>query len=164
MVNEKIKEAINEQINKEFFSAYLYLSMGMYFESNNLKGVAGWLFIQYKEELTHAEKFIGYLNEIGGRVILKKIDEPKKEWKSILQAFEDAYKHEQFISQSIDKIVDMAFKEKDFATHNFLQWFIKEQVEEEAQTYEIVQKIKLIGTEKMSLYMLNKELGERKLK
>jgi len=161
MIKERIQDAINEQISREFFSAYLYLAMGMYFESKYLRGIAKWFFVQYKEELKHAEKFISYLNEKGGRVFLKAVPEPKKEWNGALDAFEEAYNHERFITESIEKIMKIAVEEDDFATQNLLNWFIDEQVEEEAQTYEIVQKIKLIGEQGQALYMLDKELGQR---
>ena len=145
MISEKMENELNEQINKELFSSYLYLSMAAYFESTNLNGFASWLSVQAQEELIHAMKIYGFVNERGGTVDLKAIEAPKKKWKSPLDAFEDAYAHEQMISRSIDAIVDKAIAEKDHATNNFLQWYIKEQVEEEATADEIVQKIKLSG-------------------
>jgi len=161
MIKENIQKAINEQINKEFYSAYLYLAMANYFESRNLKGIAKWLFVQDKEEIGHADKFIDFLNERGGRVELTHIEAPKKDWASVLEAFEDAYNHEVFISDSINKIVELAREEKDFATEVFLGWFVKEQVEEEEQTLDIVMKLKLIGETGQALYMLDKKLGQR---
>ncbi|MGB9695074.1 MAG: ferritin [Caldisericaceae bacterium] len=161
MIKENIQKAINEQINKEFFSAYLYLSMAQYFETKNLTGMAKWLFIQYKEELSHAEKFMGYMNERGGVVELTTIEKPKTMWSSTLEAFEDAYNHEVFISESINKIAGIARAENDFATEDFLAWFINEQLEEEQQTLDIVLKLKLIGEAGQALYMLDKELGQR---
>lgn len=161
MIKESVQKAINEQINKEFYSAFLYLAMAENFEAMNLKGAAHWLFTQYKEELGHAEKFMVYMNEVGGRVELKAIDAPKREWKSILEAFEDAYKHEVFISESIHKIMDLATRENDFPTQNFLQWFISEQVEEEEQTLAIVQKARLVGEQGYAIYMLDRELAQR---
>ncbi|MGC8721370.1 MAG: ferritin [Caldisericaceae bacterium] len=161
MIKENIQKAINEQINKEFFSAYLYLSMAQHFETKNLTGMAKWLFIQYKEELSHAEKFMGYMNERGGVVELTTIEKPKTKWGSTLEAFQDAYNHEVFISESINKIAGIARTENDFATEDFLAWFINEQLEEEQQTLDIVLKLKLIGEAGQALYMLDKELGQR---
>ncbi|MEF3245167.1 MAG: ferritin [Caldisericaceae bacterium] len=161
MIDESLVNVINEQINKEFYSAYLYLSMGQYFEKRNLKGFGRWFYIQYKEEIKHAEKLISYLNERGGRVILKSIPEPKLEWNSALEAFSDAYEHERFITNSIEGLLKLAIEKDDFATQNMLNWFIDEQIEEEANTYLIVEKIKLIGENGQMLYMLDKELGAR---
>jgi ferritin len=161
MIKENIQKAINEQINKEFYSAYLYLSMAEYFESRNLKGMAKWLFVQYREEISHAEKFINHINERSGNVELSHIEKPTALWNSALEAFDDAYKHEVFISESINKIAQLARTENDFATEDFLSWFVKEQVEEEEQTLDIVLKLKLIGEAGQALYMLDKELGQR---
>jgi ferritin len=161
MIKKSIQKAINEQINKEFYSAYLYLAMANSFESRNLKGIAKWLFVQDKEEISHADKFIDFLNEREGRVELTHIEAPKKDWASVLEAFEDAYNHEVFISDSINKIVELAREEKDFSTEVFLGWFVKEQVEEEEQTLDIVMKLKLIGETGQALYLFDKELGQR---
>lgn len=161
MISERVQNAINEQINKEFYSAYLYLAMAEHFESRNLKGFARWFYVQYKEELKHAEKFISFLNERGGRVFLKAIPEPKANWSTALEAFTDAYNHERFITESIESVMKIAVEENDYATQNLLNWFIDEQVEEEEQTYLIVEKIKLVGESGQVLYLLDKELGAR---
>jgi len=159
MVKERVINAINEQINKEFYSAYLYLSMGQYFESRNLKGIAHWFYVQYKEEIKHGEKFITYLNQRGVRAVFKVISEPKQKWSSILEAFTDAYEHEKFITASIEGILRVAVEEEDFATQNLLDWYMDEQVGDEEKTRLLVEKIKLIGESGQGLYMLDKELG-----
>ncbi|AEH07564.1 ferritin [Methanothermococcus okinawensis] len=161
MIKDNILKALNEQINKEFFSAYLYLSMSAYAESIGLKGFAQWLKVQYQEELDHAMKFYNYVIERGGKIELEAIDKPKNEWSSILEVFEDGYKHEQFISESINNIMDLAVSEKDYATINMLQWFIDEQVEEESSFLEIVDKLKLLDGDRRGLFMIDKDLGQR---
>jgi ferritin len=153
--------AINEQINKEIFSAYLYYSMAAYFDSLNLEGFANWMKVQAKEELTHAQKLYDYIYDKGGVVELDSIDKPKKEWESPLEAFKDAYEHELSVTQSIDKLVDLAKELNDHATQNFLQWFVNEQIEEEANTKKIVDTLQMIGESKTALFMFNGQLGSR---
>ncbi|WP_456400002.1 ferritin [Mesoaciditoga sp.] len=160
-LSEKMAEAINKQINEEFYSAYLYLAMASYLESQKLKGAATWMEIQYQEEISHAMKFYAYMNERGARVVLKAIKEPQKEWNSMLEVFEDAYKHEQYITSLINDLANLAMEEKDHATLALLQWFINEQVEEEANTSEIVDKINFVKDSPNGLYMLDRELGQR---
>jgi len=161
MIKENILDALNKQINREFYSAYLYLSMSAYAESIGLKGFAQWLKVQSQEELDHAMKIYDYVIERGGKVKLYPIEEPKSEWSSIIEVFEDGYKHEVSITQSINEIVDLAMSEKDYATVNMLQWFVTEQVEEEASFSEILDKLKLIGDDKRGLFMVDIELGQR---
>ncbi|MBN1300378.1 MAG: ferritin [Melioribacteraceae bacterium] len=161
MASQKMIDTLNEQINKEMFSSYLYLSMSSYFSDKNLTGMAAWMKAQSAEETMHAMKIYDFVQNLGGKVILKKIDEPKNEWDSPKAAFEDALEHEKFISRSINEIIDLAISEKDHATHNFLGWFVTEQVEEEATASEIVDKFELIGDNKGGLYMLDRELGSR---
>lgn len=161
MIKEKIEEVINQQINAELYSGYLYLSMASYFESNNLNGFANWMHVQNLEEQSHAMKFYQYLNERGGRVKLMPIDGPKLEWKSPIEAFEDAYEHEQKVTAMINNMVEIAWAEKDHATYNMLQWFVDEQVEEEASALEIVEKLKMIGDAPGVMYMLDKEMSAR---
>ncbi len=161
MLSEKMEKALNEQVNAEFYSAYLYLSMAAYFESQGLDGFAKWMEAQTMEEMSHAKKIYDYINERGGRVILEAIEKPKVEWESPLEAFEDAYKHEKYVSSLINKLVDIAIDERDHATNNFLQWFVAEQVEEEASAEEIVQKLKLVGNKGNAIFMMNRELGQR---
>ena len=145
MLKEKIEKAINKQINAELWSGYLYLSMSSYFESIGLNGFANWMWIQAREEATHAIRLYKHVVERGGRVILTSIEKVPTQWKSPLVVFEETYKHEQKVTGLINNLTDLAIKEKDHATVNMLQWFIDEQVEEEASADEIVQKLKLIG-------------------
>ncbi|HDR91361.1 MAG TPA: ferritin [candidate division Zixibacteria bacterium] len=161
MIDKKMEGAINDQINAELFSAYLYLSMAAHFEDVGLAGMASWMKIQAQEEVFHAMKFFDFINERGGRVKLAAIEEPKFEWSSPLEVFEAGYKHEQYVTGRINDLVDIAEELKDRATFNFLQWYIEEQVEEEATADEIVNKLKLIGDNTSALFMLDKELGAR---
>lgn len=161
MVSQKINGALNEQLNKEMFSSYLYLSMAAYFENKNLTGMAQWMRMQSQEEYDHAIKFYDYILRVGGNVKLTAIDTPQTEWDSPLQIFEDSLKHEQFISKSIHKIMDLAIEESDHPTKSFLQWFVDEQVEEEDSVGQIVENFRLIGEDKSGLFMLDRELGSR---
>ncbi len=161
MLSEKMSRALNKQINAEMYSAYLYLSMAAYFESVSLSGFAKWMEMQTMEEMSHAKKMYDFVNERGGRVILETIEQPKTEWSSPLEAFEDAYKHEQYVTSLINSLVDLALEEKDHATNNFLQWFVAEQVEEEASADAIVQKLKLVGGKGNAIFMMDRELGQR---
>ncbi|MDK2906467.1 ferritin [Petrotoga miotherma DSM 10691] len=160
-LEDKMLNALNDQINKEIFSAYLYYSMAAYFDSMNLEGFANWMKVQAKEELTHAQKLYDYIYDKGGVVELDSIDKPKKEWENPLEAFKDAYEHELSVTQSIDKLVDLAKELNDHATQNFLQWFVNEQVEEEANTKKIVDTLQMIGESKTALFMYNGQLGSR---
>ena len=161
MINAKVESALNDQIQKEFYSAYLYLSMAAQFESMNLKGFAHWMQIQAGEEMKHAMKIYGHVNERGGKVILQQIGAPPSSWKSAKEMFLQAYQHEQKVTDSIDKIVELARTKKDNATEVFLQWFVNEQVEEEASTNEIAMKLQSIGDNAPALVMLDAELGKR---
>jgi ferritin len=161
MMNSKVEGALNDQIRKEFYSSYLYLSMAAQFESMNLKGFAHWMQVQANEETKHAMKIYGHVNERGAKVILQPIDAPPSNWKSPKEMFTEAYQHEQKVTESINKIVELARTEKDNATEVFLQWFVNEQVEEEASTNEITQKLQLIGDNAPALVMLDIELHKR---
>jgi len=163
MIKRKIQNELNEQLNKEIFSSYLYLSMAAYFERNNLSGMSSWMRIQSIEEHEHAMKFYDFIIKVGGTVKLKAIKEPKNEWKSAKDVFEDALAHEQFISQSINKLTDLAIAESDHATKTFLHWFVEEQVEEEATVQQIVDNFKLLGNDKSGLFLMDRELGARTL-
>jgi len=154
-------DELNKQVNAELYSSYLYLSMAAYFESINLKGFANWMKIQAQEEVTHAMKFFDYINERGGRVTLDTIKKPPAEWKSPLDVFENTYKHEVNVTKMINSLVDLAIKEKDHATYNMLQWFVAEQVEEEASADAIRQQLKFIGKDGRGLLMLDRELSRR---
>lgn len=161
MLNEKIEQALNEQLNAESFSAYLYLSMSAYFESENLKGFASWMNIQAMEEYTHSRKFYDYILQRGGRVVLKPIEGPQTEWKSPVDVFEASLNHERYISARINKLMDLAIEESDHATKIFLQWFVTEQVEEEDNVGNTLDQVRMMGDTKQGLYMLDRELGQR---
>ena len=161
MVSKRMEEALNEQINAELFSSYLYYSMVAYFKSASLDGFAHWMEMQTLEEMLHAKKFADYLNERGGRVILKAIEAPKTHWETPLEAFKDALEHERKVTARINDLMALAVEEKDFATQNFLQWFISEQVEEEANVGQIVDQLNMIEGSKNGIFMLNRELGSR---
>ncbi|MCK5682793.1 ferritin [bacterium] len=161
MIKKEILDSLNEQINKEFFSSYLYLSMSMYFESKGLSGFSSYMKNQALEEQTHAVKLLNYVTERGGRVLLDKLETPQHEWETPLAAFEAALKHEEFITESINKVLDISIDNRDHATSSFLQWFVNEQVEEEATASDIVNKLKLIGTSGNGIFMLDRELGQR---
>ncbi|KPK70240.1 ferritin [candidate division TA06 bacterium SM23_40] len=161
MVSKKMQEALNKQLNAELYSSYLYLSMSAYFQSVNLAGFANWMRVQAQEELVHAMKFYDYVNESGGRVTLGPVEGPQAEWKSPLDAFEHTYRHEQTVTGLINHLVDLAIEQKDHATNNFLQWFVSEQVEEEASANDIVQKLKLVGDAGGGMFMVDQELGQR---
>ena len=161
MVSKKMEYALNEQINSELYSAYLYLSMVAYFESMNLPGFANWMRIQVQEESMHVMKIYDFVNERNGRVILKSIAEPPAEWESPLAAFEAAYKHEQLVTGRINDLVNLAIEEKDHATNTFLQWFVNEQVEEELSVNKVVQKLKMMDNAPGGQFLIDRELGQR---
>ena len=161
MFNKKMEKSFNEQINEELYSAYLYLSMVAYFESTNLPGFANWMRVQTQEEIVHAMKFYDYINQRNGRVVLTALADPQIEWKSPMDAFEAAYKHEVHITAKINELVNLAIEEKDHAANMFLQWFVNEQVEEEKSPSDIIQKLKMIKDSSEGLYMLDKELATR---
>lgn len=161
MINEKIEAAINEQLNAEIFSANLYYSMAAYFESLSLKGFSKWLRIQALEELTHTQRFFDYVHDRGGRIVMKAVDAPPTEWVSPLKAFEHVAEHEAHVTDLINKLMDLALGVSDHATANFLQWFIAEQVEEEATAGEVVQQLKLVDKTEGGLFLLDQEMAKR---
>ncbi len=161
MIQEKMQTALNDQINAEFFSAYLYLAMAAYFEDQNLSGCAHWMELQYQEESEHAMKIYKYINDRGGRVQLNAMEKPQAEWDSPMTVFEAAYKHEQYITSRINDLMKLAVELNDFTTQSFLQWYLDEQVEEEANVDEIVQSFHLMGNDKRGLFMLDRELKTR---
>ena len=161
MFKANVQEALNTQINAEVASAYLYLAMAAYFESKNFHGLARWMEVQAREEWGHAMKIFHQVNERGGRVILKHIDAPPSEWKSVMEVFEHTLTHELKVTEKIHALVKLVTIECDYATLAFLQWFVTEQVEEETQANEIVEKLKLMGESHVGLFMLDGELGAR---
>ena len=160
-ISTKMAEAINKQINNELFSGYLYLSAAIYLESKNFDGMANWMKLQAKEEFGHGMKFYSYIMDRGGIVNLMNIDTPKSDWKSPLEVFEYAYGHEKKITEMIGGLVEIAKSENDVATLEMLNWFVKEQVEEEASASKITDKLKLVGDNAGGLFIIDGELGRR---
>ena len=161
MISEKIQEALNKQLNAEFYSAYLYLSMAGYFESIDLKGFANWMWVQTQEEQFHAMKFYDYIIERGGRVILTQIQAPPNNWDSPLAVLEATLKHEQKVTGLINDLVYLAREQKNNASEIFLQWFVKEQVEEEDNVSTVLAQLKLVKDSPQALFMMDKEMGQR---
>lgn len=161
MISPKIQDALNAQINAEFWSAYLYLSMGMHFEAEGYAGIANWFRVQFKEEQAHAEIFINYLVSRGGRVELKAIEAVPTSWATPLAAFQDTLTHEEKVTELINNLYALAEAEHDYATRGKLDWFVAEQVEEEETAKGIIDRLKLIGDNGLALYMLDQELATR---
>jgi ferritin len=161
MIKEKMEKALNDQINKEIYSSYLYLSMCAYAQSKGLQGIANWMKIQAQEELTHANKFFDYVHERGGKVLLRAIDAVPVEFGSVIEMFEKVLEHEQFVTASINNLVDISIEISDHATRSMLLWFIDEQVEEEASVNEIIDHLKLVDGNGHGLFMIDKDLATR---
>ena len=164
MISEKMEKALNEQVNKEMYSAYLYMSMSAHSDAIGLKGFANWFMVQYHEEMMHAMKIYEYIQRQGGKVKIAAIEKPPSEFESPLDMFEKTLVHEKFVTKSINDRVDLAIAEKDHATHIFLQWYVTEQIEEEENDNDIIAKLKLVGLGeggKNGLFMIDKELGAR---
>jgi len=160
-VKRKDAAALNEQINWELYSSYLYLSMAAYFQSLNLPGLANSMLVQTREELVHAMKFFDFVNERGGRVTLEGIKAPPKEWDSPRAAFEKVYEHEKIANSRINDLVNLALAEKDHAANSFLAWFVTEQVEEESSTGQMAQKLKMVSAATGGLFMIDREAAQR---
>jgi ferritin len=156
-----MQDAMNEQINKELFSSYLYLSMAAYFEDKSLPGFAHWMRIQEREEREHGMKFYDFIQERSGKVTLKAIEAPKADWKSTLELFEEVAAHEAKVTASINVLYELALKEKDYPAQVMLQWFINEQVEEEKNAAEIVATIKMIDAHETAVLQLDHRLAKR---
>lgn len=161
MISKKMAKEINDQIQRELFSEYLYMQMSAYCKDQNLDGFAKWMSVQAKEERAHAVKFFDYLYERGGSVVLQKIEAPKNEFKSILDVFKFGYSHELGVTKNIESLMSSAKKENDYASESFLQWYINEQVEEEASFDKIVKVLEKIKESPNALYMLDHQLGKR---
>lgn len=161
MLSQKIQDAINTQINAEYYSSYLYLAMSAHAHSLNLRGFGHWFEIQAKEELGHVIKFFHYVLDRGSTVNLKGIDAPPTKWDSPLAAFEATLAHEQHVTRLIGNLVELARSEKDHATENMLQWFVNEQIEEEATADLLVHQLRLVGNAPAGLFMIDRELGSR---
>ena len=161
MIKNSLEKELNDQINAEFYSAYLYLSMAAYFDTISLRGFSNWMNVQYQEEMSHMLKMYNFVLERGGKVMLTAIDAPPSEWSGPLEVFEETLRHEEMVTERINNIVDLAIREKDHATNNFLQWFVSEQVEEESNVSTILEQTRMLSDSKESLYMLDKELSQR---
>jgi ferritin len=160
-LNPEIQDAFNKQINAELYSAYLYLSMAAHFEAQSLVGMAHWMRIQAQEEVGHAMRFFDFIHDRDGRVTLTEIASPKTEWSSPLEVFQDAYEHEQKVTGLINGLSNLAANSKDHAAHNFLEWFVNEQVEEENTVRTIVDQLKLVGEDGVGQVMMDGRLGQR---
>jgi ferritin len=161
MIHKKMAQAINEQINREMYSAYLYMSMSAYSNKVGLKGFANWFMVQYHEEMFHAMKLYEYLQRQGEEIKLEAIKAPPTEFSSQLDLFTQTLTHEQYITSSLNELMDLAISKKDHATKIFLEWYITEQVEEEENDNDIITELKLIGDDPHALLMLDRELAAR---
>lgn len=161
MLSKKMEAAINAQVAAEFFSAHLYLAMAAYLEDSDLPGFANWMRIQYQEEVFHGMKMFDFVIERDGRARVKAWEEPQAEWKDAIDVFTEVYKHEQKVTSLIHNLVDIALEEKDHASYSFLQWFVDEQVEEEANAKGILQQLKMLGDSKAGLFQIDRELAAR---
>ena len=153
--------ALNEQINAEQYSAFLYLSMSAYLSEKGLPGFANWMYVQYQEELSHANKFFSYIIERGGKVEIKAIKQMPDTWDGIIDIYQATQEHEQMVTSLINDLMEIAIQEKDHATQSFLQWFVDEQVEEEANVQEILDTLKLINGQGNGIFMLDREMRQR---
>jgi ferritin len=161
MLSKTMEETLNRQVNREFYSAYLYLAMSAYFESAGMKGFAQWMRIQSKEERMHGEKIYDYILARGGKIALGDIEAPRAKWTSAGKVFEEVVSHEQKVTGMIHALVDLAIREKDHASFEMLQWFVKEQVEEEASTGDVLNQINVLGDVVGHLFWLDHQLGKR---
>jgi ferritin len=161
MINEKLQNAFNDQINKELYSEYLYLAMKTYFMEQNLMGFVNWFDVQVQEEHAHAMGMYDYVVERGGRVILEAIEKPENSWENPLELFKAVLRHEEFVTSRINALMDVAEETKDRAALIFLNWYLKEQVEEEANVGGVIAQLELIGEDKSGLFALDKELATR---
>ena len=162
MLIPALEKALNAQLNAEYYSSYLYLAKGAYFESVDLPGMANWMRLQAAEEHTHAMRFYQYIIDRDGDVELEQIAKPQKKWKSPREVFENVLGHEREVTQLISDLVGLALENGDHATHNFLQWFVAEQVEEEATAKDVLSRVKLVGDNGQGLFLIDRELAERK--
>lgn len=157
MLKPKIEKILNEQVKKEAYASFLYLSMASWADGAGYPGISKWFYAQAEEENEHMLKVIDYINERGGNAIVPSIEQPPKEWSNIREAFEGALEHEKYVSESIDKIVELSLEEKDYPTHNWVQWFVTEQIEEESSVGLILDKLDLLG-EKPNYYMFDRDI------
>ena len=161
MISKKMEVELNEQVNKEFFSAYMYLAMSAYCNTIGLPGFAHWMRMQYEEENMHVTKMYDYILNQGGEVHLKMIEEPPREYGAPMEIFQKTLEHERFITGSIHKLMEIAVEEKDYATQALLQWYVTEQVEEEANVHNILAPLRMVGGDKGGLMMIDQQLSGR---
>lgn len=161
MISQKLQDAINNQINAELYSAYLYKSMEAYFKGIDLDGFANWMNIQFQEEQAHAFGFFNFLNDRGGKIVLGAIEAPRVDWVNATEVFAETLKHEEYVTSLINNLISLAHEEKDYASANFFQWYVKEQVEEEANATRILHQLQLVNGEGQALLMLDRELQTR---
>lgn len=161
MISAKMQDALNEQVNKEFFSAYMYLAMSGYCNTLGLPGFAHWMRMQYEEEIMHVTKMYDYIQDQGGEVHLKAIEQPEQVYGTPLEIFETTLEHEQYVTTLIHRLMDLAVEERDYATQTFLQWYVTEQVEEESNVNDIVSPLRMVGEDKGGLMMIDQQLGGR---
>ena len=161
MIKKEVLDALNEQINAESYSAYMYLSMAAYFESAGLPGFAHWMKVQYQEEAAHAVKFFNYVTDRGGKVILKAIDQVPVDFEGIVDVFEKTLIHENHVTDLINNLMNVAVSASDHASQSFLKWFVDEQVEEESNVEKILATLKLINGQGNGIFMMDRELGQR---
>ena len=161
MITDKMQDALNEQVNKEFYSAYMYLAMSAYCSTIGLPGFAHWMRMQYEEESMHVTKMYDYILDQGGALHLKTIEEPAKEFGTPIDIFQMTLEHEQFVTKSIHQLMDLAVEERDYATQGFLQWYVGEQVEEEANVNDILAPLRMVGEDKGGLMMIDQQLSQR---
>ena len=164
MISEKVQNVLNSQINKEFYSAYLYLAMSAFFDEIGLYGFANWTKVQAREEIDHGMILFDYIIERDGRVNLDKIDSPERNFENPLKKKKKILEHEKFVTESINCVASMSEDECDLATRHFINWYITEQVEEEANARDVITKLKMFGNEKASLYHLDQDLSKREYK
>jgi ferritin len=161
MISKKMAKALNDQLNYEFYSAYVYLAMSAHCESKGLKGFANWFYVQYQEETFHANRFYNFILDQSAEVELAAIDKPKKDYENEISMFMETLSHEREVTKRIYTLVDLALKEKDHGTNAFLQWFVTEQVEEEASVNQIIDKLKLVQGNGNGIFLLDNELSAR---
>ena len=161
MLSKKLQDALNKQINEEYYSSYIYLAMAAYLEDGNLDGCAHWMRMQAAEEYQHAMKIFDYLIDRGGRVELREVKAPPKAWENALAVFKASLEHEKFMTANINKLADLCIEEKDHATNNLMQWYVSEQVEEESQVEDIVKKLEMMGADGPGLFLMDRELKSR---
>lgn len=156
MLNKKVEDICNRQVDREGYSSNLYLAMASWAENNGMAGIASWLYVQSDEERLHMLKFIKYINERGGKAIVPAFKKPVSEFKDVEDVFKQVLKHEEFVTASINEIVQVTIEVKDYTTQNFLQWFVNEQIQEEASAHAILDKLRLVG--KNNLYLFDRDI------